>query len=298
MYPVFYFVAYVALFAAGCLGLFFWHLRRSRTRSPVEFKLLRGPGESLRKKIAELDENDAPRLLMWAAAPLIALGCASWVLFQFTKLETWPQFWWRAAIVLSLSGCVLALGIRRTARGFFIRRNYQLGYLGERFVAEKIAPLEREGYRVFHDVPAEAGLREFNLDHVIVGPGGIWLIETKTRRKGRTRPGHKDNVVTFDGSRLVWPWGEDEHGLAQAEAQARWLEDWVKRKTGLTEPVRPVLALPGWWVNENVIGPVRVQNPLNIAGLVRRARAPRLTEAQIDLIARQLDDLCRDVESH
>mgnify|MGYP000447730379 CR=1 FL=1 len=56
------------------------------------------------------------------------------------------------------------------------------------FVAEALAPLTVDGCRIFHDVPAAA----FNLDHVIVGPTGVFALETKTRRAG---PAH-----TADGS--------------------------------------------------------------------------------------------------
>jgi hypothetical protein len=56
-----------------------------------------------------------------------------------------------------------------------------------------------------------------------------------------------------------------------------------------------VLALPGWYVVDKVRAAVRVVKPewlsedLPKAGLV-------LTDTQIDLIARQLDQRCRDVE--
>ena len=54
---------------------------------------------------------------------------------------------------------------------------------------------------------------------------GVFIIETKTRRKGAARPGFDDHKVYFDGHVLVWPWGEDNHGLEQTERNAVWLAD-------------------------------------------------------------------------
>lgn len=64
-----------------------------------------------------------------------------------------------------------------------------LRYLGERAVGEALFSLAAESYKIFHDVPAEVSGKKFNVDHVAVGKNGLFAIETKTRRKGRARPG-------------------------------------------------------------------------------------------------------------
>lgn len=106
---------------------------------------------------------------------------------------------------LVLAAVILLLGMAGTCiwtlRHFKKRRNYLLGYLGERAVAEELEPLTREGYHVFHDVPVEKVEGSFNLDHVVVGPTGLFAIETKTRRKGRAREGVADHKVFYDGLR-------------------------------------------------------------------------------------------------
>lgn len=60
------------------------------------------------------------------------------------------------------------------------KRNYRLGFHGERVAAEELNQLMREGCHVFHDVPMEP---YGNIDHVIVAPSGGFAVETKTRRK-------------------------------------------------------------------------------------------------------------------
>jgi Nuclease-related domain len=64
------------------------------------------------------------------------------------------------------------------------------GAAGERLTAKVLCPLVREGWTVAHDVPLSRG----NLDHVLVGPPGVFLLETKFRA-GRARL--EDGVLTI-----------------------------------------------------------------------------------------------------
>ncbi len=170
-------------------------------------------------------------------------------------------------------------------------------YLGEREVAERLEPLLTRGYRIFHDVPAQGGTKSFNLDHVAVGPNGVALVETKTLRKGQALPGRPDHMVTYDGAKLIWPWGsENRYGLDQAVHEAEWLEKFIQQRTGLSVSVKPILALPGWWVELKGRGPVTVVNSKNVAIAVEGFGPRSLSDEHIELIARQLDVVCRDVE--
>jgi hypothetical protein len=58
------------------------------------------------------------------------------------------------------------------------------GAQGERRTARLLDPLERRGYQVFHDlaVPGSAT----NVDHVVVGPSGVYVIDSK-RYRGQLR---------------------------------------------------------------------------------------------------------------
>lgn len=57
------------------------------------------------------------------------------------------------------------------------------GAAGERLVAEAVAELESVGWRVLHDVHWP-GRQKANIDHVLVGPGGILVVDAKNW-KGR-----------------------------------------------------------------------------------------------------------------
>jgi hypothetical protein len=176
------------------------------------------------------------------------------------------------------------------------RRNDLLGYLGERAVAEHLEPLRESGFRIFHDVPCEGRRKNFNIDHVVVGPTGVAAIEVKTRRKRKGREGYKDYEVTYDGKRLTWPWGEDRCGFDQVVAQADWLREFIHGRTGLYVDPKPILVLPGWWVTERAVSTFRVTNNKLLPAIVRDWKPHRLSNEQIDLISRQLDERCRNVE--
>ena len=48
-----------------------WHYRRQKVRAPVAEKLLRAPGESLRKKLEELEEQISEKLAVAYVLPLV-----------------------------------------------------------------------------------------------------------------------------------------------------------------------------------------------------------------------------------
>jgi hypothetical protein len=56
----------------------------------------------------------------------------------------------------------------------------QMGGDAEEWTAEKLEALDRRVWRVFHDVPVRYG----NVDHVAVGPGRVYAIETKWTSAG------------------------------------------------------------------------------------------------------------------
>jgi hypothetical protein len=53
--------------------------------------------------------------------------------------------------------------------------NYQVGAWGEERTAKVLAPLLRQGWVVRHDL----NRLKSNLDHVVIGPGGVFILDTK-----------------------------------------------------------------------------------------------------------------------
>lgn len=268
-----------------------WERKRRQMKVPVSEKSLRPPGESLRLKIEELDEEIT-------VAFSLAFGLAGLAGGIGEVFATMPFFWvppWvmRCAAYL----LVLPIPLYFTVRIYRLanaRSDYRLGFKGERFVGDQLVDLVRDGCRIFHDVPGDG---PWNIDHVVVGPTGVFVIETKTRRKERA-PADKANFkVEYDGRTLRFPHTQDSYGLKQASDNARWLSQFLRSSAAESVFVTPILTLPGWWVESRVANPeVTVANPKNIPQLVRSSPGNRLDPAQIQRIVHQLDQRCRDVE--
>jgi hypothetical protein len=286
-------LAYVVGFMFVVGSLFLWHIWRRKERPPEKFKLLRGPGETLRRRVQKADDDLVLYVLGGAFAPLF-LGFS--VLVLAARLP-------RSLILAGAGVALLVFGATLVASGVLLfhflhrRRNDFLGYLGERLVAEYLEPLSRQGYRVFHDVPAEGRSKKFNLDHVTIGPTGVAVVETKTRRKKKGREGFPEYEVTFAGNRLIWPWGEEDLNVKQVQAEADWLQKWIEKKTAIRADPKPIVVIPGWYVKERAIEAVRVVNQKWLPSIIAQWKPQPLTPEQIDLICRQLDDRCRDVEN-
>lgn len=283
---------FLILWMGGTFGSIAWMRWRRTTRWPFKEsdRLLRSPGETLRRRIIEIDERFILEFGGAIFAILLSLPIGALVA-QRLGLSGWQAL---AAIGVGPT-CFIVASVWRTTRLWRERASYFLGWFGERLAAEHLRPLQLQGYRVFHDLPCEPGQSGFNIDHVVVGPTGVAIVETKTRRKGNAREGLKDHEAIFDGNQIIWPWGNDRRAIEQTINQAAWLESWIHDRTGLRVGVKRVIALPGWYVRESPSPVVRVVNPKILPDAVRGRGDIQLSAEHIDLIARQLDERCRDV---
>ena len=59
--------------------------------------------------------------------------------------------------------------------------NWISGYFGERMVAALLDMLP-ESFHTLHDITVASHGKKSNIDHIVVGPTGIWVIETKNWR--------------------------------------------------------------------------------------------------------------------
>lgn len=283
-----YALLFLAVFFAIVIGMKKWHGRRW----PLEDKLMRGPGETLRKELMKRQENEFLQVLknIWAplAVPVLLANGVAWMPEE--------QRWVGIVGLMVLFVVMLVMRMRALIKWWQDTANYELGYYGERVVAEHLEPLKGRGYAVFHDVPGSAGKESFNLDHVTVGPSGVVVVETKARRKQKSTNGTPDHKVIYDGRQLIWPWGADSGAVKQAGRNAQWLREWLKDRTGKDFEVTPIVALPGWWVDRTGRGTVLVMNPKSLPKAVDSGSKPVLNADEVMLISRQLATLCKDVE--
>jgi hypothetical protein len=305
-----YLLSFGAVFSTLLVGVMILGFIAADRRHPIakDKKLLREVGHSLREKITRYDRALPGQILMFiliGISPLMNLArhASSGPQDHETTSLPWVTF----AVLLATMAGVLWSVISHARR----RRNLTLGLVGERIVAEHLEPLKATGHRVFHDLPAgdlpTSHKTPYNIDHVVVGPSGVFAIETKTRRKGRARVGFMADEIIFDGRALAYPWGEDRHGLDQARRQADWLAEFLQRELGRPVPVQPLLVFPGWAIirkDDAAQNPVNVLSPRELPTAIERPAdnghtgfaVPPLDAATIDLVSRQLEARCRDVE--
>jgi len=182
---------------------------------------------------------------------------------------------------------------RKCVRLLKERSNYQLGFDGERFVGEVLNRLMLDDCHIFHDFQPD---KKGNIDHIVVAPTGVFVVETKTLRKQEAPPGRRDNTIVFDGRQLEFPHETHEYGLQQAKDNARSLSIWLSSATGEKVFVRPILTFPGWWVESRYNGEeIKVVNPKQIRSIIF-SYEQSLAEDQRQRIIHQLDQKCRDVE--
>jgi hypothetical protein len=153
------FDAYVIAFILITGGIFWWSTARKKDRPPEKFKLLRGAGETQRRRVQKADENLFLYIFGGAFVPVLV----GWSVLLLAVYLPKRLILFGAALAVV---CFIASTIGATIllfRFLHRRRNDLLGYLGERAVAEYLEPLVAHGFRIFHDVPCEGGKQTLTL---------------------------------------------------------------------------------------------------------------------------------------
>jgi hypothetical protein len=111
------------------------------------------------------------RTLPWRAAVLVGIGATGGVL---------------GSLLVPRLGLVLG-GLAAVAAGWGLRFRpspdavaWRRGAAGERRTAQLLDPLEQHGWAVLHDLAVPAS--RANLDHLVIGPGGVFVIDSKQYR--------------------------------------------------------------------------------------------------------------------
>jgi hypothetical protein len=260
-----------------------WRRKRKGERSPLPDKLLRPPGYSMQRKLEDLNDD----FMTWFMAAF--LFSILIVIFPPTR----PADVWAPFVALVFFGLIAVACTFVALRKLTQIHKYRRGLLGEQAVAEQLQSLLGSGYRVFHDIPKKDG--KGNIDHAVVGPAGVFAIETKYRTKQPGKAGERDCDAIFDGNKIQFPSGYDLRAPEQARQNARWLANTLSEATGARVTVQPIVALPGWWVTLKANSDVKVLSGKQIASFI--AKEPSQLSAQvIQQIIYQLEQRCRDLE--
>jgi hypothetical protein len=196
----------------------------------------------------------------------------------------WLRYWlnvevtaFTAALASVLAVVAVGYAVWRIVKFLPEARWLNLGLQGEVAVGQCLDQLRGAGYHVFHDIPGDG----WNVDHVVIGPGGVFAIETKTRSK----PRRGQSEVAFDGETVrVNGYAPDRDALAQVRASARQVKEIIEQTAGLDHYVRPVIIFPGWYTRTKAKSEVWVLNDTAFPKWVVN-EAPRLDPDKVQRIA-------------
>ncbi len=280
----------VILLAVPCawLATYLYQRGKKDRRSPLSGKLLRSPGQSLIPQIEDITDDINGDLFFLFMVPLTFFSIFM-VQLYLGKLTLTTSI---ICLYVFLALTIMLFIAKKLNRRLQRRNALRLGLDAEMAVGQELNHLMLHGCRVYHDFPAE----EFNIDHVVVGPGGVYAVETKGRAKPDKGRGSQDARVVYDGESLRFPDWQETKPLEQAKRQAVWLSKWLSSAIGAPVTAKAVLVLPGWFVERPKPGPVIVFNGKNPHFLTKLTRDERLSEDIIRQISHQLAQRCRDVE--
>jgi hypothetical protein len=223
-------------------------VKTNEKRYPLKDKPRHYPGQSLDK---ELEDIRFERAEYWVA----------FLIFVVLAIYEW-RHWYQGIPPQPIPAAVVAFTIGAYAyykdrqlqkRARFIRQ----GSEGEKIVGQLLDELKQKGYTVFHDIVVK-GEQRFNIDHVVISTHGIFAIETKTFSK----PAEENARAHFDGEKVILTGRKpDSDSVKQSIANADWLRDELKKSTGKSFRINPVVVYPGWWVDDYIGKEVWVLNP-------------------------------------
>lgn len=111
--------------------------------------------------------------------------------------------------------------------------NWFTGLEGERRVGRELERLSPLGWRVLHGIEKSNG---GDIDHLLIGPGGVFAINTKTHRGASVWVG--DTMAKING-------GQPQPYAAASKAEADYARSVLGRYCGFAVPVEPALVFVG-----------------------------------------------------
>ena len=101
--------------------------------------------------------------------------------------------------------------------------NWRGGAIGERWTGRALRALEAQGWHIFHDLAASYG----NIDHAAVGPGGVFLPDSKRWKGSVTVEADSAVVRRLKDPDLLWRFTNPAH----VKGLAREVHEWIRAST-------------------------------------------------------------------
>lgn len=155
-------------------------------------------------------------------------------------------------------------------------RAFRVGARGEEAIGARLDKLEERGWHVLHSIPVGKG--KSDIDHLLIGPGGVYTINTKN---------HPDKQV-WVGQHAIRVGGHSTRYLPIARYEAQRAERLLSAAVGFPVPTRAVLViLTGTVIPQVTIkqmpDDVVVLDRMDVPGVFKRA-SKWLTAEQVAVV--------------
>ncbi|MEM8661427.1 MAG: nuclease-related domain-containing protein, partial [Pseudomonadota bacterium] len=244
-------------------ALHFAQQRLQAFMNPLTGSLARPPGSHLASKLGT-EQLAVGYSLLEIALPVIA-PIMLYVQLQEKILAGEPVWLGVFALVVLLWLISAVYSVWKLTRRIERIRNLRLAYECELAVGLELDQLMLDGFHVFHDLE----IANVHIDHVVVGQAGVFAVQTWGRTRDR-RTSHQDVKerlrVVYEGGVLKFP-GENNGGVSERAARAaRSIGKWLSDAIGFEVPIRPVVVLPGWYIENKD----RPEVPVINSGYIQR----------------------------
>jgi hypothetical protein len=112
-------------------------------------------------------------------------------------------------------------------------QSWRTGLAGEKRVGSELNRLTRQGWHVLHAVPLP---RDVDVDHLLIGPGGVFSINTKN---------HQGKAVWVGDDMIRVNRGKPQPYAIKSRAEAKRVQRVLEKYSGFAVPVQPVLVFVG-----------------------------------------------------
>jgi hypothetical protein len=228
-----------------------WLLGKPGRRWPVDEAPLRTPGQALEEQYNDLMMDVCAQFALLVMIVIVSLWPVVPHLFRGKTQEALGHL--TAGVVVAAVAITILwqfIEKKRTAL-----KDIYWGMMMEKYVGQELEAFRADGYSVFHDIEIEHP--KCNVDHLLIGPAGVFVIETKSRSKplkGNVKIRISGEVLLFNGE------SPDGAPLRQAAANAKQMRELVFKLVGRNNlvcrfasatdvPVYPVLLYPGWYID-------------------------------------------------
>ena len=156
-------------------------------------------------------------------------------------------------------------------------RAWRVGAGGEEAVGSRLEKLINEGWTVLHSIPI--GDRGSDIDHVLIGPGGVYTINTKHHPYGKIWVAR--NTIMVNGQKVPY--------LRNSRHEAERASKLLSSTVGTSVAVRPVLVLLTGTLIPNVTikerpDDVIILDRIDVPRVFRKA-PNRLSAVEVEAIA-------------